>query len=637
MERAVALNRAAVVVVNRLARTREQARRGIVLVHDEVGVGFVALERDAHHHLADGRAGQRVGAAERLRAEQHVNAERATLAHNAVEQQRRALRDAIVLHEQLLKLVNQQQHARHRLLAAGALVAGDVLRAEFAEQIAAALEFVVHALQHAQAELAVALDGDDPRVRQFVRGVALELDALLEVHEVKLHLLRAAPEREVGDDDVKQRGLAGTGLARDQAVLPRALTEREVLQLRRARAADRHAQFARRLQRPHLIVVRRDFGERHFDAIRIGAVLADLLEQLRGEFRVGRRVEREFDAVPVRVGQREAIALGHDADGVLAQFLRHKFHRRGLALIPMDEQMHAATRAAGGDALQALHRHLAEVRREIRDDEEMIFLRQPPGLRVVFRERFVFVAQIHLRDLLDVFVEIGEALLELRLLRPDAAVDEALLEIRQVHDAGEVLSEANRIEDRESQPARRRAGEQAQHEIVQRADDLLLPRLLGLKQARDACRGTDSSSGTVNCSVRPAARGLCLGSDTSQNFSRSTASEREPGGVGECIRQREIAARIPRATAGTSRSACRRGAAATPRTWAARRRCHSSSMRLATGVAGGGEPGEALGEAGFESASRAAWFVPAAAPLCSACFSVMALSHSRVCVPRSRG
>jgi hypothetical protein len=40
-------------------------------------------------------------------------------------------------------------------------------------------------------------------VRQALHGVALELDAFLEVDEVKLDLLGAAREREVGDDDVK--------------------------------------------------------------------------------------------------------------------------------------------------------------------------------------------------------------------------------------------------------------------------------------------------------------------------------------------------------------------------------------------------------------------------------------------------
>ena len=54
-----------------------------------------------------------------------------------------------------------QQRARHRLRAAGPLVAGDVLHAEFAEHVAAPPQFLVDALEHAEGEFAVALDGDD--------------------------------------------------------------------------------------------------------------------------------------------------------------------------------------------------------------------------------------------------------------------------------------------------------------------------------------------------------------------------------------------------------------------------------------------------------------------------------------------
>ena len=74
-------------------------------------------------------------------------------------------------------------------------------------------------------------------------GVALELDAFLEVHEIKFHLLRAAPQREIRDDDVEQRGFAGTGLAREQRMLARVATQREILQFCRAGTADGHAQF----------------------------------------------------------------------------------------------------------------------------------------------------------------------------------------------------------------------------------------------------------------------------------------------------------------------------------------------------------------------------------------------------------
>ena len=90
LERAVAFERAGHVVVDAFAGPREQARRRVVLVHDQVGVGLVALEGDADDHLAEGGAGHGVGAAQGLRAEQHVDAEGPALAHDPVQQQRRA-------------------------------------------------------------------------------------------------------------------------------------------------------------------------------------------------------------------------------------------------------------------------------------------------------------------------------------------------------------------------------------------------------------------------------------------------------------------------------------------------------------------------------------------------------------------
>ena len=98
-----------------------------------------------------------------------MDAEGAALAHDAVEQQRSGLRDRVVLHEKFLELVDDEQRARHRLRAALALVAGNVLHAEFAEQIAAAPQFLIDALEHAEREFAVALDGDHLRMRQMLR------------------------------------------------------------------------------------------------------------------------------------------------------------------------------------------------------------------------------------------------------------------------------------------------------------------------------------------------------------------------------------------------------------------------------------------------------------------------------------
>jgi len=56
--------------------------------------------------LVDRAAGERVCPSERLRAEQDVEPERPALADEPVEQQRRILRNAIVLDEELLELVD---------------------------------------------------------------------------------------------------------------------------------------------------------------------------------------------------------------------------------------------------------------------------------------------------------------------------------------------------------------------------------------------------------------------------------------------------------------------------------------------------------------------------------------------------
>ena len=111
LEGMVALVDAVGVVVDRLAGPGEQPGGRVLLAEDQVGVGLAALQGDAHGHLADGAAGQRIGPAQRLRAQQHVDAERPALPHQAVQQQGRLLGDAVVVDEQLLELVDDQQDA----------------------------------------------------------------------------------------------------------------------------------------------------------------------------------------------------------------------------------------------------------------------------------------------------------------------------------------------------------------------------------------------------------------------------------------------------------------------------------------------------------------------------------------------
>ena len=178
-----------IVIVDSLSRTGQHAGCRIVIVHDEISIRLVALQRDPYHHLPESRARQRVGTSQGLGAEDHVDAERPALPHDPVEQQRRLLGGSVVLGEQLLKLVDQQQGPRQGLPGKSA-IPGHILRPAFAEKFTSLAEFIIHPAQHAQAEFAVALDGHHPGMRQLVLPIHLELDALLEVDQIKLHFLR---------------------------------------------------------------------------------------------------------------------------------------------------------------------------------------------------------------------------------------------------------------------------------------------------------------------------------------------------------------------------------------------------------------------------------------------------------------
>src|SRR5262249_17329015 len=153
--------------------------RRVVRAEDQHGVGLAALQRDPHGHLVNGAAGQAVGPAQRLRTEQNVQAKRAALAHQAVEQASRVLGQTAGLDEKLLEFVHNEQHARQRSGGFGLAERSHVLRTRLAETVAATLQFRIKTLQYAQTKLALALDGDDAGVRQFVSGVGLELHAFL--------------------------------------------------------------------------------------------------------------------------------------------------------------------------------------------------------------------------------------------------------------------------------------------------------------------------------------------------------------------------------------------------------------------------------------------------------------------------
>ena len=292
LERMVPFEQAVGVVVDRLAGPGQQAGGRVLFAEDQVGVGLAALQGDPHRHLADRAAGQRIGPAQRLRAQQHVDAEGAALPHEAVQEQGRFLGDAIVLDEQLLELVDHQQDAGQLLVGLGVAEALEVLHAQPAELIAAGPQFGVQPLQDAQAELPLALDGDHPGVRQLVPRVGLELHAFLEVDEVHFDLVGTVAEGHVGDQHVQQRRLAGARLAGDEHVLRGAAAQVEVLEFHRAGAAQGHVDAAAAVAGPPGIFGGNDAVERHLDAAGVADLVAHGAHDLGEPLGRRRGVER---------------------------------------------------------------------------------------------------------------------------------------------------------------------------------------------------------------------------------------------------------------------------------------------------------------------------------------------------------
>ena len=76
------------------------------------------------------------------------------------------LAELVVLDEELLELVDHQQHRGSGTSGLRIAEPGDVLHPVLAEQFAALLQHGVEPLQRTHAELAIAFDGDDVGMRQ---------------------------------------------------------------------------------------------------------------------------------------------------------------------------------------------------------------------------------------------------------------------------------------------------------------------------------------------------------------------------------------------------------------------------------------------------------------------------------------
>ena len=147
--------------------------------------------------------------------------------------------------------------------------------------------------------------------------------------------------------------------------------------------------------------------------------------------------------------------------------------------IDADQRVHPAARARAGDAQQVAHGRFGEVERKIRHDQDAERLGHFAGMLVVVFDRLEFVSQVFLNDVGHVRREVAQPLLDLLRLGPDLVRDEQFVVIGQVHEAGEVLAQAHRVDDREPHLARRNGHQVAQHHRLQHVDALRAGRRTG--------------------------------------------------------------------------------------------------------------------------------------------------------------
>ena len=128
-----------------------------------------------------------------------------------------------------------------------------------------------------------------------------------------------------------------------------------------------------------------------------------------------------------------------------------------------------------GDAGQSLPGVLGQVRGEIRHHQEVVGLGDLAGGGVVLVDGFVFVAEIGLDDILHVFGEIVELLLDVAGLGPDLLDHRQFVMVREVHEAREALPQSHGIDHREPRLSGGQRHQQAKHGVLQGGDGIVPP------------------------------------------------------------------------------------------------------------------------------------------------------------------
>ncbi|OPZ96598.1 MAG: hypothetical protein BWY71_01885 [Planctomycetes bacterium ADurb.Bin412] len=126
--------------------------------------------------------------------------------------------------------------------------------------------------------------------------------------------------------------------------------------------------------------------------------------------------------------------------------------------------------------------------RKIGNNQKAIRFGQFAGLLIIFLNRFELVAQIFLNHILHMLGQIGQLLLNLGGVGPDAPADQGLVIVGGVHEAGEILADADGIKNGKVHPAGRQRSDQAGHNCAQGGDGLFAALSMGLQKQGTAVR-----------------------------------------------------------------------------------------------------------------------------------------------------
>ena len=245
-------------------------------------------------------------------------------------------------------------------------------------------------------------------------------------------------------------------------MLARALAKFHVLHLLCASRAKRHIDLVAAIPSPPVALFRRYALKRHLHPLGGLRQPAGVVDNLRHHVVARRLLNRKRPVGKLRVAPAEAAILQIEDGGVFGQIVDAEVGRQLLLRVDRDDRGNAAAGSGGGNADQAAGGGFCEVGREVGHHDKAIRLRHLRIL-VVGTDRCILVAEILLNHKLHLLCDVGEPLLDLRGLSPDATVHQQLVVVSQMHETSEVFAETDWIDDRKPGLAGRDACGDPQH------------------------------------------------------------------------------------------------------------------------------------------------------------------------------